>query len=103
MIKSIHVSLGSASVGCRHLEWLPVPETVSHVCPSRPVLVSDERELLVASVFGVSTLRVAVLREGWKNFSTLRVSKTFTLLAVKGFNWLSTATGEPVSGKFVPC
>ena len=34
MIKSLHVSLGSASVGCLHLEWLPVPDTVSPVRPS---------------------------------------------------------------------
>ena len=51
-------------------------------------------------MFGVSTPRVSVLREGWKNLSTLQVSKTFTLPAFKGLSWLSTATGEPVIGKF---
>ena len=74
---------------------------LSHLCVLLPlVLFSDERELLVSSVFEVSTLRVAVLREGWKNF---RDSKCFTLLAPEGLNWLSTVTGEPVSGKFILC
>ena len=40
---------------------------------------------------------------GWKSFFTWRVSKTSTLPASKGLNWLSTASGELVIGKFFPC
>ena len=49
MIKSLHVSLGSASVGCRHLERLPVPETVSPVCPS-PSNACQRRKRIVRGI-----------------------------------------------------
>ena len=97
MIRSLHVSLGSASVGCRHLEWL-----LSHLCVLLPlVLVSDGRNVSETLGFGVLMPSV-VLRGGWKSFSTWRVSKTSTLPVSKGLNWLSTASGELVTGKFFP-
>ena len=99
MIKSLHVSLELLRLGA--VTWNGfLFLKLSHLCVLPLVLVSDERELLEALVFGVSTPRVSVLREGWKNLSTLQVSKTFTLPAFKGLSWLSTATGEPVIGKF---
>ena len=55
MIKSLHVSLGSASVGCRHLEWLPVPRSVSPVCPSSGVGRRRER-LMYLIVRGIRVL-----------------------------------------------
>ena len=50
MIRSLHVSLGSASVGCRHLEWLPVPDTVSLLCPS-PSGVGQRRKKCVRNIW----------------------------------------------------
>ena len=91
MVKSLHVSLGSASIGCRHLEWLPVSDSVSPVCPPCPGAIHRRKKGF--SGIGVSTLSVAVLRDGVKSSSTSRASKTFTLFAFKGPNWLSTATG----------
>ena len=82
IIKSLHVSLESASVGCRHLEWLPVPGSVSPVCPSSSG-VGPRREKPEASGF-------------W----CFNACKTVTLHALQGFHWPSTAMGELVFGKF---
>ena len=49
MVKSLHVSLGSALVGCRHLEWPLVPETVSPVCPS-PSGAFQRRKRIVSCI-----------------------------------------------------
>ena len=78
------------AVGCRHLEWLPVLVTVSHVCPSLPGTGQRRKRLLNIIVRGI----------GVCNFNACT---TFTLLAFNGFDWPSTATDELVSGKFTTC
>ena len=56
MFKSLHVSLGSVSVGCRHLEWLPVPGSVSPVCPSSSGVGQRRERLMYLIVRGIRVL-----------------------------------------------
>ena len=70
------------AVGCRHLEWLPVLVTVSHVCPSLPGTGQRRKRLLNSIVRGIGVC-------------SFNACKTFTLHAFKGFNCPSTATDEP--------
>ena len=109
MIKSLHVSLGSASVGCRHLERVPVPDTVSPVCPSLPS-VCQRRKRSVRGIGVWSFIAESCCAAG-RLVELLHVAgqQEFHIACIQGtqlaFNseWrLSTASGEPVSGKFFP-
>ena len=63
MVKCPHVSLESASFGCRHLEWLPVFGSVSPVCPSSSGVGLRWERLMNLSVRGIKVLNFQPLQD----------------------------------------
>ena len=103
----------AAFLRCRHLEWLPVPGTVSPVCPLPLWLICGVRNVSVTLVWysgvvsccaevrmsellhddGSASVKEILCTLCWKH-QGFGVHKTVTLHALRGLNWPSTGMGD---------